>query len=319
MLIIPLCPATCLLSYTPLHSSLQVADFGFSARVANEDCFEQHLVDNAHSIPAAYTPPTRNPFSLAESPVRQLRSVVGSPYYIAPEVIHAHGYNGLKSDMYSVGVILYAMLAGGLPFDRDLTMCKRFVTFSKWMEEFSAKDRECFSDPELLYGFDYPTWFFPSHFSAAVKGLIVSLLHPDPELRLSVVEAQRHPWVTGVMGSRSGRRVDAYPTPTSNRSNSIEDDEDEEAGAHPGNASSLRKVRTEDEEDDGVHDTTDGSFVLFDIEGLEDPPTSSSSVVAAPTRREAAIEPAGSNTRTNSTVRPRSRGEVKETRTGTGV
>jgi hypothetical protein len=40
---------------------------------------------------------------------------------------------------------------------------------------------------------EYPQWLFPAKFSMLAKGLIVAMLHPDPDKRLSVSEAMRHP------------------------------------------------------------------------------------------------------------------------------
>ena len=61
-----------------------------------------------------------------ESVLRVLKSVVGSPFYVAPEVLQANseGYDGTKADVWSLGVILYAMLAGNLPFEQELSSCK---------------------------------------------------------------------------------------------------------------------------------------------------------------------------------------------------
>ncbi|MGH0146344.1 UNVERIFIED_CONTAM: hypothetical protein FKN15_008083 [Acipenser sinensis] len=46
------------------------------------------------------------------------RSVVGTPAYLAPEVIRSHGYNR-SLDMWSVGVVLYVSLSGTFPFNED--------------------------------------------------------------------------------------------------------------------------------------------------------------------------------------------------------
>lgn len=46
------------------------------------------------------------------------RSVVGTPAYLAPEVIRSRGYNRAL-DMWSVGVIMYVSLSGTFPFNED--------------------------------------------------------------------------------------------------------------------------------------------------------------------------------------------------------
>jgi len=63
-----------------------------------------------------------------ESPLRILKSIVGSPFYVAPEIIQqSSGYDGSKADIWSMGVILYAMLAGNLPFGQELNDFVIFV------------------------------------------------------------------------------------------------------------------------------------------------------------------------------------------------
>ena len=46
----------------------------------------------------------------------QLETFCGSPYYAAPEMITATPYTGPEVDVWSMGVILYGMVAGTLPF-----------------------------------------------------------------------------------------------------------------------------------------------------------------------------------------------------------
>ena len=124
------------------------------------------------------------------SPMRILRSVVGSPFYVAPEVLQAQGYDGRKADAWSIGVILYAMLAGNLPFSQELATCKRFKQFGVWAADMTDKNPRFWEDPNL----QCPPWLFSSKFSPLARSLIVAMLLPDPAARLSVHESQEHPW-----------------------------------------------------------------------------------------------------------------------------
>ncbi|KAJ0402305.1 hypothetical protein ATCC90586_006383 [Pythium insidiosum] len=64
---------------------------------------------------------------------RRLNSVVGSPHYVAPEILQnsRYGYDGRKADMWSIGVILYSLLAGSLPFGKDLQTCPRYLNIRR--------------------------------------------------------------------------------------------------------------------------------------------------------------------------------------------
>lgn len=170
-------PENLLLADTEEHSTLKIADFGLSAIFAFTETEASDTNANGADQPA----------------IRRLRSVVGSPHYVAPEVLMdtGQGYNGAKADAWSIGIILYAMIAGNLPFGKDLLKCVRYDRFRKW--SYNTK----YSDDEPTNEVEFPTWFFPAHFSMELKSLIAQLLYPDACMRLSVEEAQHHAWVRG--------------------------------------------------------------------------------------------------------------------------
>jgi 5'-AMP-activated protein kinase catalytic alpha subunit len=98
-----------------------------------------------------------------------LRTSCGSPNYAAPEVISGLLYAGPEVDCWSVGVILYALLVGTLPFDDDVI----FRLFKK-----------------IRQG-NYP---MPSHLSDDSRNLIYQMLCVDPLRRITFSEIRRHPW-----------------------------------------------------------------------------------------------------------------------------
>ncbi|CAI0405069.1 unnamed protein product [Linum tenue] len=99
-----------------------------------------------------------------------LRTTCGTPSYVAPEVIYGRGYDGMKADIWSCGVILYVMLAGYLPF-HDANMIVMYRKASN-------------ADYKL------PTWFAPE-----VCRLLSRMLDPNPVTRTTISEIMEDPWV----------------------------------------------------------------------------------------------------------------------------
>ncbi|KAI5781490.1 kinase-like domain-containing protein [Geopyxis carbonaria] len=103
----------------------------------------------------------------------------GSPCYAAPELVVSDGlYTGRKVDVWSCGVILYAMLAGYLPFDDDP------------------------ANPEgdninLLYKYIVSTPLtFPEYVTPHARDLLRRILVPDPRKRADLFEVARHSWLS---------------------------------------------------------------------------------------------------------------------------
>ncbi|KAF3787989.1 Calcium-dependent protein kinase 29 [Nymphaea thermarum] len=104
-------------------------------------------------------------------PGQALYGIVGSPYYIAPEVL-AGGYNEAV-DVWSAGVILYILLSGQPPFYG--------ATKAQIFDEVRAADIWFPSEP----------W---DHVSASAKDLIRRMLCRDPKPRLTAAQVLDHCW-----------------------------------------------------------------------------------------------------------------------------
>lgn len=110
--------------------------------------------------------------SMFIEPKKAYRDVVGSAYYVAPEVLRRN--YGKEIDVWSAGVILYILLSGFPPF---------------WAET----EKGIFE--EILKGhLDLETSPWPS-MSSASKDLIRKMLTVDPNNRISAAEALEHPWL----------------------------------------------------------------------------------------------------------------------------
>ena len=96
-----------------------------------------------------------------------LKTKCGSPSYAAPEIISCQYYDGFKTDIWCCGIILYAMLCGFLPFEGD----DNSILFRNILE----------CDPEM------PDWL-----SISSRDLIIKILNPEPDERITLDEIKRH-------------------------------------------------------------------------------------------------------------------------------
>ena len=93
----------------------------------------------------------------------------GSPCYASPEMVSGNKYNGFRIDIWSTGIILYAMLCGYLPFE--------------------DKDNEILFKKILRCKLE-----LPSHLSHSSKDLMLKILVTNPEKRITIPEIKRHPF-----------------------------------------------------------------------------------------------------------------------------
>lgn len=127
-----------------------------------------------------------------------LHTQCGSPNYCAPEIIarHKQGYSGDKVDAWSCGIILFALLAGFLPFYDESTK-----VLYRMIQQDDVK--------------------FPKKFPPEAKDLVLRLLHKEPEKRYTLSEVKKHPWfAVGYQGDDSLSKVGssgASPPPSRRR------------------------------------------------------------------------------------------------------
>lgn len=98
-----------------------------------------------------------------------LHTTCGTPAYVAPEVLSKKGYDGVKYDVWSCGVVLFVLIAGYLPF-HDLNLMEMYRKISKG-------DFKC------------PLWFSPD-----LRRLLCRILDPNPSTRITITKIMENSW-----------------------------------------------------------------------------------------------------------------------------
>lgn len=133
--------------------------------------------------------------ALAESKQRDglLHTTCGTPAYVAPEVINRKGYDGPKADIWSCGVVLYVLMAGYLPF-QDSNLMEMYRKIGK-------------------AEFKFPNWFPPE-----VRRLLLKILDPNPNTRISMPKIMENSWFRKGLVSKpivkemEGKELDSIDT-----------------------------------------------------------------------------------------------------------
>jgi len=99
-----------------------------------------------------------------------LETCCGSPAYAAPELVSGRNYLGSEADIWSMGVLLYALLCGFLPFDDENIGC-------------------------LYRKIQAGVYEKPSWLSSGSLQLLDAMLQTDPKRRITVKQLLNHPWL----------------------------------------------------------------------------------------------------------------------------
>ena len=106
---------------------------------------------------------------LSENIDTLLETPCGTPSYAPPEMLRGDKYNGVYSDIWSCGIILYTMLVGNLP---------------------CAESKE-----ELIYeNIMKHNYYFPDNISSEAIDLIENMLKINPKERFDFEQIKAHPW-----------------------------------------------------------------------------------------------------------------------------
>jgi hypothetical protein len=101
---------------------------------------------------------------------RLLETSCGSPHYASPEIVAGKTYHGAPSDIWSCGIILFALLTGHLPFDDE-------------------------NIRNLLLKVKAGHFTMPPQLSSEAKDLIWRMLDVDPKTRIRMQDIFKHPFL----------------------------------------------------------------------------------------------------------------------------
>ena len=102
----------------------------------------------------------------------KLTEQCGTPAYLAPEIIVNEGYEPFFVDVWSMGILLYALMSATVPFKAKTV-------------------------PELHKIILRGKYNFPEYFSELSKSFIAEMLNPVPHLRIKLEDLKKHEWFFG--------------------------------------------------------------------------------------------------------------------------
>ncbi|XP_068458885.1 serine/threonine-protein kinase BRSK2 isoform X1 [Clinocottus analis] len=147
---------------------MSALDFCHSHSICHRDLKPENLLlDEKNNIRIA-------DFGMASLQVGEslLETSCGSPHYACPEVIRGEKYDGRKADVWSCGVILFALLVGALPFDDDNLR-------------------------NLLEKVKLGVFHMPHFIPPDCQNLLRGMIEVDATKRLTLEQIQKHTWYIG--------------------------------------------------------------------------------------------------------------------------
>ena len=137
-------------------------------QICHRDFRLEHIMLDSNNIPKIID----FGFSSFYKRGEELEEPVGSLSYACPEIIQQKKYEPELADVWTLGVTLYVMVCGYLPFS----------------EEDDKKNNELIIEGKVEY---------PSEIGNICKDLLKKMLEVDPKKRINLLKISRHPWVKG--------------------------------------------------------------------------------------------------------------------------
>ena len=149
----------------------KLIDFGFSKFINSDNNNNNNINDNNNIDNVVY-------------------GNEGSQMYSAPEIrrYYISGYDGIKSDIFSLGVLLFVITVGRFPFSScDYSDKKYRFIMDKKYEQYWAN-------------------FAEYNLSKEFKDLINHLICYEPKERFSIDEILNHPWITTIYENKNKKK-----------------------------------------------------------------------------------------------------------------
>ena len=132
-----------------------------------------------------------------------LETCCGSPAYAAPELVSGQRYLGAEADVWSMGVLLYALLCGFLPFDDENigTLYRKIQDgiYEKpsWLSEGSLiiMKKVAGSYIHTLHSLNKGNFLQLCVYALKHKFLLLQMLQVDAKKRITIRELLRDPWM----------------------------------------------------------------------------------------------------------------------------
>ena len=168
------------------------------------------------------------------------KSLCGTPEYLAPEILFEEDY-GIEVDWWSLGVIIYEMLSGYLPF--------KILPDEKINKDVYKKKIKIFD-----------------HFSLSAKDLVKKLLEYNPKKRIGYDQIIKHPFFKNVdWGKIENKEIEPPFLPDINNDNyfkyfSSEDELNEEYNEHEKKNKIFYKSENEERDNNSIYEFENNLF-----------------------------------------------------------